>query len=154
MSLSGDLRLELLAGFRLRAGGIAVPLSPGSQRLLAFLALRDAPVDPRSRRRAALAGGRRVRAHGTCAPHSPVSGRCATARRSAGAELALVDGLEVDVRAGRRLAAALDDSAPAPTMPPLLARELPARLVRGMSVSDEGRGMARGSPARARDARR
>ena len=124
MSLSGDLQLELLAGFRLRAGGIAVPLSPGSQRLLAFLALRDAPVTRD------LAAGRLWPEVAECRAHANL--RAALARlgqvrdravRSAGAELALVDGLEVDVRAGRRLAAALDETAPAPAIA-VLAREL------------------------------
>jgi len=37
-------RLELLDGFRLRSGGVTVRLQPGVQRLVAFLALHDRPL--------------------------------------------------------------------------------------------------------------
>jgi DNA-binding SARP family transcriptional activator len=112
MSLSEDLHLSLLAGFRLGDAREPVPLSPGSQRLLAFLALRDAPVTRD------LAAGRLWPAASECRAHANL--RAALARlgqvrdrvvRSAGADLALVDGVQVDVRTARRLATALTGGA-------------------------------------------
>src|SRR5437773_4599507 len=37
----GAVRLKLIDGFELTAAGVPVPLSPGAQRLMAYLALQD-----------------------------------------------------------------------------------------------------------------
>jgi DNA-binding SARP family transcriptional activator len=43
-TLDTRLELEMLGAFRLRYGGRDVPLQPGTQRLLAFLAVQERPV--------------------------------------------------------------------------------------------------------------
>jgi DNA-binding SARP family transcriptional activator len=107
--MSTALQLSLLGGFRLSQDGDAIAISPGSQRLLAFLALQSGAGGPITRDRAAGVLWPEV---SECRAHANL--RAALARlghlrsrtvRSAGAELALVDGLALDLRGARLVAA-------------------------------------------------
>jgi DNA-binding SARP family transcriptional activator len=102
------LHLTLLGGFGLSIGGDALPLAPGPQRLLAFLALRDTTLG-----RAYVAGqlwGRstEARAHGSLRSalwKLQMAGSGLV--RVCGDNLALPPDVEVDVRRATSMARAL-----------------------------------------------
>jgi DNA-binding SARP family transcriptional activator len=113
-----DLRVALLGGFRLCDGGERLELSLGSQRLVAYLALRGSPV-------------RRTMAAGVLWPESS-DGRAHASLRSALAralqpgrgtiqsgplDLSLASGVSVDLEAARDLAHALLNPSTTPVEP-------------------------------------
>jgi DNA-binding SARP family transcriptional activator len=108
VSYVSHLRISLLSGFGLRAGGDAVPLAPGPQRLVALLALHE-PALARTNIAGILWGdSTEARAHGSL--RSTLWKLQATAPglvRIHGDSLALAPEADVDVRRGTRLARAL-----------------------------------------------
>lgn len=129
--MSVSVRLGLLGTFSLVHAGRRIDLPPSSQRVVAFLALQEAPL-------------LRARIAGTLWPdaseeHAHASLRSALWRvhrtgcevvAAAGARLALAPGLEVDVHALAGLAhKVVDASQPLPEDAAALVRELSADLL-------------------------
>ena len=133
MSSRQDVRLSLLGGFGVTLGGVRVNLPPGSQRLVALLAVRGAPVG-----RTTIAGILWPEFDAECA------NRClrTTLWRTRGVMKSLVlagsDGLElgtgvaIDVHEASTLARRLIDADPDRSPPsPQAARALSLELLPG-----------------------